>query len=116
MQNQKERGAGRARFGDKLLMMTIALAAAASLGLGMQSVEARTAVWATALLAAPALAVFFVAQGTILSRFVLTFSLMGFVALHIQLTHGMIEMHFGVFVVLAFLLVYLDTRANWRAR
>jgi methyl-accepting chemotaxis protein len=42
------------------------------------------------------------------SRYVLTFVLVSFIALHIQLAHGMIELHFGVFVVLAFLLVYLD--------
>jgi methyl-accepting chemotaxis protein len=39
---------------------------------------------------------------------VLTFVLVAFLALHIQLARGMLELHFGVFVVLAFLLVYLD--------
>lgn len=34
--------------------------------------------------------------------------LVSFVVLHIQLAKGMIELHFGVFVVLAFLPVYLD--------
>jgi methyl-accepting chemotaxis protein len=33
---------------------------------------------------------------------------MGFSGLHIQQMHGMIEMHFGVFVLLAFLLFYRD--------
>jgi len=40
----------------------------------------------------------------------LTFVQTAFVVLHIQLAHGMIEFHFGVFVTLALLLVY----ENWR--
>ena len=36
---------------------------------------------------------------------------MGFSALFIQETHGMTELHFHVFVALAFLLVYRDWRA-----
>jgi methyl-accepting chemotaxis protein len=51
---------------------------------------------------------FAAARGTTACRYVLTFVLVAFVALHIQLAQGMIELHFGVFVVLAFLLVYLD--------
>jgi methyl-accepting chemotaxis protein len=47
-------------------------------------------------------------RGTPASRYVLTFVLVAFVALHIQLARGMIELHFGVFVTLALLLVYLD--------
>jgi methyl-accepting chemotaxis protein len=35
---------------------------------------------------------------------------MSFVELHIQLSQGMVEFHFGVFVTLALLLVYLDWR------
>lgn len=100
----------RALFGDKLLMFTIALSALASLFLGLQFVDSATANWATAILVAMAGAAFMLARGTTLSRFVLTFVLMSFVALHIQLSRGMLEMHFGVFVVLAFLLVYLDWR------
>ena len=41
-------------------------------------------------------------------RSLLTFVLVAFVALHTQLSRGMLEFHFGVFVVLAILLVYLD--------
>jgi methyl-accepting chemotaxis protein len=42
------------------------------------------------------------------SRYVMTFVLTALVALQIQIGHGVTEWHFGVFVVLAFLLVYLD--------
>jgi len=100
----------RARFGDALMMGSIALAALVSVVLGSQFVEAATAWWGTGLLAGLAVAAFVLARGTTVSRFVLTFVLMAFVILHIQLSHGMIETHFGVFVVLAFLLVYLDWR------
>jgi methyl-accepting chemotaxis protein len=100
----------RAVFGDKLLMFTIGLSAIVSIVLGLQFVDSRTAVWGTVLLLALAGAAFGLARGTTLSRFVLTFVLMSFVILHIQLARGMIEFHFGVFVVLAFLLVYLDWR------
>jgi methyl-accepting chemotaxis protein len=41
---------------------------------------------------------------------VLAFVQVGLVALHIQLAQGMLEFHFGVFVTLALLLVYLDWR------
>jgi methyl-accepting chemotaxis protein len=108
--NTRSTGRARARFGDAVMMGSIALAAAVSVVLGAQFVEARTAWWGTGLLAGLAVAAFALARGTTASRFILTFVLMALVILHIQLTHGMIETHFGVFVVLAFLLVYLDWR------
>ncbi|OYU72873.1 MAG: chemotaxis protein, partial [Burkholderiales bacterium PBB5] len=50
------------------------------------------------------------ARGTMASRLVLATSLMGMTALHIQLSRGTVELHFGVFVTLALLLVYRDWR------
>ena len=49
--------------------------------------------------------------GTLLSRFVVAASLMVYSAVFIQETQGLVEMHFHVFVSLAFLLVYRDWRA-----
>jgi methyl-accepting chemotaxis protein len=49
--------------------------------------------------------------GTLLSRYVVAASLMTYSAVFIQETHGLVEMHFHVFVSLAFLLVYRDWRA-----
>jgi methyl-accepting chemotaxis protein len=43
-----------------------------------------------------------------ITRLVNAVVFMGFSALHIQQMHGMIEMHFGIFVLLAFLLFYRD--------
>ncbi|MBQ0934342.1 chemotaxis protein [Ideonella paludis] len=48
--------------------------------------------------------------GSLASRLTLAATLMGSVALHIQLARGIVEFHFGVFVVLAFLLSYRDWR------
>jgi methyl-accepting chemotaxis protein len=49
-----------------------------------------------------------VCNGTAALRYVFTFVAVSFVALHIQLAQGMLEFHFGVFVILAFLLAYRD--------
>jgi methyl-accepting chemotaxis protein len=98
----------RALLGDRILLLAIACAAAVSLGLGVQFVEAPLAFAATFALAAMAVAAYAFARGTALSRYVLAFALVSFIALHIQLARGMIELHFGVFVALAFLLVYMD--------
>jgi methyl-accepting chemotaxis protein len=57
-----------------------------------------------------AVAAYLLARGTLASRLVLTFALVCLVALHIQLAKGELEYHFGVFVSLALLLVYLDWR------
>ncbi|MEJ8839117.1 methyl-accepting chemotaxis protein [Ramlibacter sp. AN1133] len=108
--NGAQRAHQRALFGDKLLMFSIGLSALASIALGMQFVDSRTAFWAASLLTGLAGAAFALARGTTACRFVLTFVLMTFVMVHIQLARGMLEFHFGVFVVLAFLLVYLDWR------
>lgn len=46
----------------------------------------------------------------LLTKFVVGAALMVLSALHIQQTFGMVEMHFGIFVLLAFLLFYQDWR------
>ncbi|MDB6007874.1 MAG: methyl-accepting chemotaxis protein [Gammaproteobacteria bacterium] len=46
--------------------------------------------------------------GGLVTRCTIAAALMIFTALHIHQVHGMIEMHFGVFVLLAFLLFYRD--------
>jgi methyl-accepting chemotaxis protein len=97
-----------ARLGDKVLLSYIAISAVASMVLGMNFVDTRLAAIATAVLLALAFGVFWLARYTALSRYVLAFVLMSFVALHIQLARGMSEMHFGVFVSLALFLVYRD--------
>jgi len=46
--------------------------------------------------------------GQLISRVAFALSFMVFCALHIQQGHGMVEIHFGIFVLLAFLLYYRD--------
>lgn len=50
----------------------------------------------------------FLAPGTLLTRLSVAVAFMVFSALEIHQAHGMIEMHFGIFVLLAFLLYYRD--------
>jgi methyl-accepting chemotaxis protein len=99
-----------AELGDKVLLGAIVLSAAVSIGLGMAFVDNALAITATLILLGAAFGVFAVARYTTVSRFVLTFILASFVALHIQLARGMEEMHFGVFVSLALFLTYRDWR------
>jgi len=49
--------------------------------------------------------------GSVLARVAFAASLMTFSALHIHQSHGMIEMHFGIFVLLALLMAYRDSIA-----
>jgi len=46
--------------------------------------------------------------GALVTRCAIAAALMIFTALNIHQAHGMLELHFGVFVLLAFLLVYRD--------
>lgn len=48
--------------------------------------------------------------GQVITRMAVAVSLMLYCALHIQQTQGIAEMHFGIFVLLAFLLAYQDIR------
>jgi methyl-accepting chemotaxis protein len=98
----------RESLGDRVLLLAIGLSALASLVLGSQFVANGLAIGATVVLLLIAAVSYTTARETAANRYVLTFVLVSFVALHIQLAQGMIELHFGVFVVLAFLLVYLD--------
>ncbi len=50
------------------------------------------------------------APGALLTRMVVGASLMGYAGLNIHQAHGMVEMHFEIFVLLALLLVYEDWR------
>jgi len=98
----------RALLGDRVLLVAVGLSALASVALGMQFVDSGLALGITAALLLIAGGGYAMARGSVASRYVLTFALVGFVALHIQLARGMTEFHFGVFVALALLLVYLD--------
>ena len=107
-QNPASTPSSRALLGDKVLLMAIGLSALTSVALGLQFVESGLAIGVTLALLVVAGIGYASGAGSQVSRYMLTFVLVAFVALHIQLARGMLELHFGVFVVLAFLLVYLD--------
>ena len=99
-----------ALLGDRVLLAAIVLSALAACVLGMQFVDVTLAWTLSALLTLIAFITYALGKGTLASRLVLTFLQVAMVALHIQLAQGMLELHFGVFVTLALLLVYLDWR------
>lgn len=71
--------------------------------------------WTTALVAGAVIAgiptiLILSCPGRLLTRLSVATALMAFAALHIHLLSGMNEMHFGVFVLLSFLLAYRDWR------
>lgn len=95
---------------DRFFIYTLACLLLLSLGLA-----AYNGSWGSALaIGIPALLFpFFIyktAPGTLLSRLTIAAAFMVFAALNIHQAQGMIEVHFGIFVLLAFLLLYCDWR------
>ncbi len=97
-------------LGDKIMLAAIGLSAVAAIVLGFSFVESAMAWGASAALLVLAGLVYVTSKGTLTSRLALAVIQSLFVALHIDLARGMTELHFGVFVTLALLLVYLDWR------
>ncbi|MBY0409271.1 MAG: chemotaxis protein, partial [Burkholderiaceae bacterium] len=97
-------------LGDRVLIAAIVVSAITAVVLGTNFVESGLAWGLSALFLAVAGLVYATRGGTILSLVVLTTIQTSFVALHIHLSQGLSELHFGVFVTLALLLVYLDWR------
>jgi methyl-accepting chemotaxis protein len=100
----------QAVLGDKVMLAAVGLSALAAVVLGHFYFELTMGIAGALALGGLGLAAYLMARGTVASRMVLTFSQVALVALHIQLAHGELEYHFGVFVSLALLLVYLDWR------
>ena len=97
----------RSLLGDRVLLVAILIASLATVALGATREQLGFSAALTLGLAAVAGISRALTDGKAL-RYVYTFVLVGLVALQIQLAGGQVEYHFGVFVVLAFLLVYLD--------
>ncbi|MBB6557596.1 methyl-accepting chemotaxis protein [Acidovorax soli] len=98
------------RRADLIVLGIVALGWVVALWVGLIHGRPGTAAaWGALLTGAGALA-FWLAPGTLLSRLVIGFCGMAMVALHLQLSLGQPEFHFGVFVFLAFLLAYRDWR------
>ncbi|GAA6142270.1 hypothetical protein NBRC116584_20880 [Hydrogenophaga sp. 5NK40-0174] len=90
------------------MLMAVLLSSAFSAGLGFFYYEPTVGLIGAVAGAALGAGVYAMFKGTAISRFVLATVQVAQVALHIQLAHGELEYHFGVFVTLALLLVYMD--------
>lgn len=95
---------------DRIMLGTLLFLFVASLGLSLWQDN-----WLpTLLIGLPAIAIPGLlvrsASGSLPTRLTIASAFMVFAALHIHLSAGLIEVHFGIFVLLAFLLYYRDWR------
>lgn len=95
---------------DRMVVGVLLLGALAAVALGVINGPAVSGSAMAISLSIAGLIAWRVAPGTLFSRLSLSVIGMLMVALHIQLSMGLTELHFGVFVFLAFLLVYRDWR------
>ncbi|WP_338413601.1 methyl-accepting chemotaxis protein [uncultured Sphaerotilus sp.] len=98
------------RSGDRIVVGTLVLSLIAAIAIGAEYGQLALSLIGSGLIGGVALVVWRLAPGSLVSRLVLSAALMSMVILHIQLGRGTIEFHFGVFVCLGVLLVYLDWR------
>jgi methyl-accepting chemotaxis protein len=92
------------------MLAAVLLSAAVAMVMGQIYYEPVLAVVGALAFAGIGTLAYLAAKGTMTSRLVLAAMQVALVALHIQLARGELEFHFGVFVTLALLLVYLDWR------
>jgi len=97
-------------MGDQVILAAVLISALAAVALGFVYYEPTLGIIGALAFTGVGLAGFLLWRGTLTSRLMLTTALAALVALHIQLAHGETEYHFGVFVTLALLMVYLDWR------
>jgi methyl-accepting chemotaxis protein len=100
----------RDRFADRFMLASLGLGAVLALVIGQQHGGLGVAATGAALLLGLGAATLALPPGGLLVRLVLASTVMGMVALQIQVGRGTLEYHFGVFVTLALLLVYRDWR------
>ncbi len=95
---------------DRIMLSMMVFLTLVSVGLSVytEAIEMGVAVGVPALLV-PWL-IYRAAPGSLASRLAIAMAMMVFSALTIQLSHGLVETHFGIFTLLAFLLYYRDWR------
>jgi len=94
--------------GDKIMIGVIWFLFAMSLGLASWYNTWSEALWIGLPTTLVSTILVYMMSGKLITRLVIGSAYMVFAALHIHQAHGMIEIHFGIFVLLAFLLVYRD--------
>ncbi|QHI98749.1 chemotaxis protein [Xylophilus rhododendri] len=98
------------RQADRVMLFAILVSLAGAGVLALRHPAPGAAIGFAALLALMAGAAYLLFGGTLASRLTIAVVQVALVALHIQLAYGAIELHFGVFVTLALLMVYRDWR------
>ncbi len=98
------------RQGDRLMLGTVWGCAVVAVGLSLFYGGLATALLGGAAIAGGFTLLALSAPGTLFTRCAAGAALMMMVALHIHLARGTTELHFGVFVLTSFLLVYRDWR------
>lgn len=98
------------RQADGLMLVLIGVYALLALPIGGYYSSIDAALLVAPILIALALAVFTLCRGSAFSRYALPLLLCACVMLHIQVSLGTLEFHFGVFVTLALVMVYRQWR------
>lgn len=96
------------QHGDKIMVGVIWFLFVLSLGLSSWYSTMAEALWIGLPSALLPTLLYLKFGGAVITRLVNAAAFMVFSALHIHQAHGMIEVHFGIFVLLAFLLFYRD--------
>ena len=100
----------QAFIGDRVVLIACVLSLLGAIALGVAHDALGIALGASLPLFGIGVIAFWGARGTLPGRLVLCTALVGLVVVHIQVSRGTIEYHFGVFVTLAIMLVYRDWR------
>jgi methyl-accepting chemotaxis protein len=100
--------------GDRLMLVALLIYSLAAVGIVLAFERPGIGLmggvmWALGL-ALPGLLGYLMGAGSLATRLLMAFSLTALVALQIQASAGLRETHFGVFVTLALMMVYLDWR------
>jgi methyl-accepting chemotaxis protein len=93
---------------DRLLLAVLAACAAAAAGLSVHFGGTALALAVGLPIVAVAAALVWLSPGSLATRLYMAVAFMAVTALQIHVAHGLTDLHFGVFVSLAFLLAYRD--------
>ncbi len=95
---------------DRIMLGMMVFLLLVCVGIGWQTQTTELALWVGLPALLVPLMLYRMAPGSLVCRLAIACALMVFSALSIQQTQGMIESHFGIFTLLAFLLFYRDWR------